>query len=63
MRKTSPSLIAWHISFGFATRADDFREFELDLNEMVIAHSDATLLEANGLPVRNAFRNVFKTIV
>src|SRR5438876_2513228 len=42
MRKTSPPLVAWHISCGFPSPADDYRESELDLNDVVIAHPEAT---------------------
>jgi DNA polymerase V len=42
MHKDSPPLVAWHISCGFPSPADDYRESELDINELVIAHPDAT---------------------
>jgi DNA polymerase V len=42
MRKDSPPLVAWHISCGFPSPADDYRESELDINELVIAHPEAT---------------------
>ena len=42
MSKVSPPLVAWHISCGFPSPADDYRESELDINELVIAHPDAT---------------------
>ncbi len=42
MRKNSPPLVAWHISCGFPSPADDYRESELDLNELVITHPEAT---------------------
>ncbi len=42
MRNYPPPLIAWHISCGFPSPAEDYRESELDINELVIAHHDAT---------------------
>ena len=42
MRKYPVPLVAWHISCGFPSPADDYRESELDINELVIAHPDAT---------------------
>ncbi len=42
MRQSSPPLVAWHISCGFPSPAEDYRESELDINELVIAHPDAT---------------------
>ena len=42
MHKDSPPLVAWHISCGFPSPTDDYRESELDINELVIAHPDAT---------------------
>src|SRR5438105_162854 len=42
MRKDSPPLVAWHISCGFPSPADDYRESELDIHELVIAHPEAT---------------------
>jgi DNA polymerase V len=42
MRQPPPPLVAWHISCGFPSPADDYRESELDLNELVIAHPEAT---------------------
>ena len=42
MRQPSPPLVAWHISCGFPSPADDDRESELDMNELVIAHPEAT---------------------
>jgi DNA polymerase V len=35
-------LVAWHISCGFPSPAEDYRESELDINELVIAHPEAT---------------------
>ena len=37
MRQSSPPLVAWHISCGFPSPAEDYRE-----SELVIAHPDAT---------------------
>jgi DNA polymerase V len=42
MRNNSPPLVAWHISCGFPSPADDYRESELDLNDLVVAHPEAT---------------------
>ena len=42
MPKYPPPLVAWHISCGFPSPAEDYRESELDINELVIAHPDAT---------------------
>ncbi len=42
MRQPSPPLVAWHISCGFPSPADDYRESELDIHELVIAHPEAT---------------------
>jgi len=42
MRQPPPPLVAWHISCGFPSPADDYRESELDINELVIAHPEAT---------------------
>ena len=42
MHKDPPPLVVWHISCGFPSPADDFHESELDINELVIAHPDAT---------------------
>ncbi|HXZ04189.1 MAG TPA: S24 family peptidase [Ktedonobacteraceae bacterium] len=42
MHKYPPPLIAWHISCGFPSPAEDYRESELDINEPVIAHPEAT---------------------
>ena len=42
MRQPPPPLVAWHISCGFPSPADDYRESELDSNELVIAHPEAT---------------------
>lgn len=42
MRRHPAPLVAWHISCGFPSPADDYRESELDINELVIAHPDAT---------------------
>ena len=42
MRQSPPPLVAWHISCGFPSPADDYRESELDINELVIAHPEAT---------------------
>ncbi len=42
MRQSSPPLVAWHISCGFPSPAEDYRESELDINALVIAHPDAT---------------------
>ena len=42
MRQPTPPLVAWHISCGFPSPADDYRESELDSNELVIAHPEAT---------------------
>lgn len=41
--RQSPPLVGWHISCGFPSPADDYRESELDINELVIAHPEATL--------------------
>ena len=41
--RQSPPLVGWHISCGFSSPADDYRESELDINELVIAHPEATL--------------------
>jgi len=35
-------LAAWHISCGFPSPAEDYRESELDIDELVIAHPEAT---------------------
>ncbi len=40
--RQSPPLVAWHISCGFPSTTNDYRESELDMNELVIAHPDAT---------------------
>jgi DNA polymerase V len=42
VRQPPPPLVAWHISCGFPSPADDYRESELDINELVIAHPEAT---------------------
>jgi len=42
MRQPPPPLVAWHISCSFPSPADDYRESELDSNELVIAHPEAT---------------------
>jgi DNA polymerase V len=42
MRQPPSPLVAWHISCGFPSPADDYRESELDINELVIAHPEAT---------------------
>jgi len=42
MRQPPPPLVAWHISCSFPSPADDYRESELDINELVIAHPEAT---------------------
>ena len=43
MRKDSSPLVAWHISCGFPSPAVGYREFELDIHELVIAHPEAAL--------------------
>ena len=40
--RQSPPLVAWHISCGFPSPADDYRKSELDMNELVIVHAEAT---------------------
>ena len=42
MYQSPAPLVAWHISCGFPSPAEDYRESELDINELVIAHPDAT---------------------
>ena len=42
MRQPPPPLVAWHISCDFPSPADDYHESELDMNELVIAHPEAT---------------------
>ena len=44
MRQPPVPLVAWHISCVFPSPADDYRESELDINELVIAHPEATHL-------------------
>ena len=38
MRQYHPPLVAWHISCGFPSPADDYCDSELDINELVIVH-------------------------
>ena len=42
MHQSPPPLVVWHITCGFPSPAEDYRESELDINELVIAHPDAT---------------------
>jgi len=42
MYQSPAPLVAWHISCGFPSPAEDYRESELDITELVIAHPDAT---------------------
>lgn len=42
MRKYHVPLVAWHVSCGFPSPAEDYHESELDINELVISHPDAT---------------------
>lgn len=42
MRQPPSPLVAWHIACGFPSPADDYRESELDINELLIAHPEAT---------------------
>lgn len=41
MHTYPPPLIARLISCGFPSPAEDYRESELDINELVIAHPEA----------------------
>jgi DNA polymerase V len=41
MRQSLP-LVGWHISCGFPSPAEEYLESELDINELVIAHPEAT---------------------
>jgi hypothetical protein len=42
MHKYPAPLVAWHLSCGFPFLAEDYRESELDINELVIVHFDTT---------------------
>jgi DNA polymerase V len=39
----SPPFVGWHISRVFPSPTEEYRESELDINELVIAHPEATL--------------------
>lgn len=41
--RQSPPLVGWHISCVFPSPTEEYRESELDINERMIAHPEATL--------------------
>ena len=41
--RQSPPFVGWHISCDFPSPTEEYRESELDINELVIAHPEATL--------------------
>src|SRR5438876_11754182 len=40
--RQSPPFVGWHISCVFPSPTEEYRESELDINELLIAHPEAT---------------------